>query len=297
MDITPDQRPIVVGYDASDCANVALEWAGHFAHGMGSPVSVLHSATTLLQTQGLAYGELVAEAEEKYADQIAQDGAERLRAQHPDLSVDTTTSLLGATIALDEASTSASLIVVGSHGRGRLRAVMLGSTAYALSGHARCPVVVVRDAHAPMPGPTKPIIVGSDGSVGSERAVDAAADLAVRWEAPLILMTSWTPPAPDPYDRPPFGYRTVAESLEALDNEATARNAENVRRVHAEHPGLDAQGVTMEIRPEDGLIEQGTDAALIVIGSRGHGTLLGALLGSTARSVLHQTTTPVMVVH
>lgn len=297
MDPVPSQRPIVVGYDASDCAMVALDWAGQFAQSSGSPVTVLHAPQTLLHTQGLSYGEWRAAAEDDYAEQIAQDGAKRVQAQHPDLSVNTTTSLLGATMALDDASTTASLIVVGSHGRGRLGAVMLGSTAYAVSGHARCPVVVVRDANAPLPGPDRPIVVGSDGSAGAERAVDAAADLATGWRAPLVVVTSWSPPPPDPWERPPFGYRSVAECREAREHQANTTNLGSVQRVRAEHPEIEVEGFVLYNRPEDALMEAAPDAALIVMGSRGHGTLLGTLLGSTARSVLHQVTGPVMVVH
>ncbi|MGB5952435.1 MAG: universal stress protein [Ornithinimicrobium sp.] len=297
MDPSASERPIVVGYDASDCAAIALEWAGNFAHALGSPVRVLHSAATLVRAQGLAYGQISAATEQDYAEQIATDGLRRLLARHPDLSVDTSTSLLGPTLALDEASASASFIVVGSHGRGRFGAVMLGSTAYAVSGHARCPVVVVRGEHAPLPDQDRPIVVGSDGSVGSERAVEAAAHLAANCAAPLIVVTTWVPPAPDPWDRPPLGYSNVAECLKDLHQQAEATNEAAIQRIRQTHPQLDVVGSVREIRPDDGLLQTSAQASLIVLGSRGHGSLLGTILGSTARSVLHRTQSPVMVVH
>jgi nucleotide-binding universal stress UspA family protein len=40
-------------------------------------------------------------------------------------------------------STTAQLIVVGSHGRGGVRRILLGSTSHALVEHAECPVLVV----------------------------------------------------------------------------------------------------------------------------------------------------------
>jgi nucleotide-binding universal stress UspA family protein len=44
---------------------------------------------------------------------------------------------------LIEASQDAELVVVGSHGAGRLRRLMLGSVSAQVSQHARCPVVVI----------------------------------------------------------------------------------------------------------------------------------------------------------
>jgi nucleotide-binding universal stress UspA family protein len=38
------------------------------------------------------------------------------------------------------------------------------------------------------------------------------------------------------------------------------------------------------------------DADLIVVGSRGHGSISGALIGSVSRGVLHGTKRPVLIV-
>jgi nucleotide-binding universal stress UspA family protein len=48
--------------------------------------------------------------------------------------------------ALVDASASAELVVVGSHGRLGLRAALLGSVSRHVASHAACPVVVVKAA-------------------------------------------------------------------------------------------------------------------------------------------------------
>ena len=290
-------RPIVVGYDASDSATVALTWAGQLAEVTSSAVTVLYAAQAIVYAQDVSYGLRTSQQQSEFATRIAEEGAAQVRTSHPSLTVDAVGSLLSASVALDETSTTASMIVVGSHGRGRFGAALLGSTAYAVSGHARCPVIVVRDAESPLPGPQHPVVVGADGSVGADRAVAAAAEMAEQWNASLVVTTSWTPPPPDPWDRPPFGYTSTEACLKAREAKATGTNAQALDRIRAAHPDLEVTGVVPEARPEDAVMQAAPDAALLVLGSRGHGTLASVLLGSTARSVLHQTTMPVMVVH
>ena len=59
------------------------------------------------------------------------------------------------------------------------------------------------------------------------------------------------------------------------------------------HPGLQVVGATEVTSPSRALTEASADAALVVLGSRGHGRVVGALLGSVAFTVAARATCPV----
>jgi nucleotide-binding universal stress UspA family protein len=44
------------------------------------------------------------------------------------------------------------------------------------------------------------------------------------------------------------------------------------------------------------LIDVSREAALVIVGSRGHGALVGSLLGSVGQQLLHHADCPVMIV-
>jgi nucleotide-binding universal stress UspA family protein len=81
-------------------------------------------------------------------------------------------------------------------------------------------------------------------------------------------------------------------ALEAAE-EVTARG---VSQAVEARPGLSIAGATEVTSPSRALIEASDDAAILVVGSRGYGRVLGALLGSVAFAVAAQARCPVIVV-
>ncbi len=288
-------RPIVVGYDGSDPSEAALQWAARAADHQGRKLVILHAAERITYTQDAGSGlwkneDVIADAKE-----IAGEGRNTVLKDFPDLEVDVAGSLFSAKVALGERSTTASMMVLGSHGRGRVGALLLGSTAYSVAGYSRCPVVVVRAGSGEdmLPGPGKPVVVGMNGTGGSERAVDVGADVARDWKAPLLVATVWAPPTGN---RKPAGYASVEEAKAAHREAAEKANADILERAAAAHPDLEVKGAVIEGHPVDGLIEAGEQGGLLVLGTHGQGSLAGSSLGPTTLGVLAQSSAPVMVV-
>jgi nucleotide-binding universal stress UspA family protein len=81
-------------------------------------------------------------------------------------------------------------------------------------------------------------------------------------------------------------------ALEAAE-EITARG---VAEALEGHPALPVVGATEVTSPAQALTTASADAALVVLGSRGYGRLLGALLGSVAFAVAARADCPVIIV-
>lgn len=90
------------------------------------------------------------------------------------------------------------LLVLGTHGRGGLKKLALGSAAEEVLRLAMCPVLTV-GPNVPPTDPTraefKTILFATDFGAGSDKAFPYALSLAVAWQAKLILLHV-VPPLP-----------------------------------------------------------------------------------------------------
>jgi nucleotide-binding universal stress UspA family protein len=143
----PEYRTIVVPYDFSSHADVALERAVDLARRLGAELHLVHVI------QPWAYAYPVLEGPPVLAPNMAEirATAERSLAQVADRIGPKVVGhvLEGGNIAdaLREAATmfGADLIVMGTHGRTGLAHVFLGSVAERTIRQAPCPVLTVRD--------------------------------------------------------------------------------------------------------------------------------------------------------
>jgi nucleotide-binding universal stress UspA family protein len=149
-------RTIVLGYDGSECANEALDAAVDLARGQpGSRIVVVHGCEVNLSVGG---GPMAAELivpELQDVDPPAEAGIRRLLDEAAasiaaaGVAVESMLEWKTASAALLDVAKKegADMIVVGSHGTGAIRGVLLGSTPYKLLHHSHVPVLVVPHRH------------------------------------------------------------------------------------------------------------------------------------------------------
>lgn len=152
------------------------------------------------------------------------------------------------------------LLVLGSHGLGRLAGFVLGSTATEAIHKAPSSVLVARSRNGSDRFPNK-IVVGVDGSEESATAFTVARQLAERFDADL--------------------WPVVAHGGKAVER----RLVDVIVDGHREESS-DA--------PVDALLAAAADADLLVVGSRGHHGLRA--LGSVSERVAHQAHSSVLIV-
>ena len=188
------------------------------------------------------------------------------------------------------ASQTAELVVLGSRGHGGFKGLLIGSVGTQVASHADCPTVVLRES--PRIGASQ-VIVGIDGSPHSMAAIAFAFDEASRHGWELVAIHAWDVPAFDlivsPAGAIPFPLADVA------DNEIRLA-AEVLAGFRNDYPDVPVQERLVRAPAVQAILEASTDAALIVVGTRGHGAAVGAVLGSVSNGLLHRATVPVAVV-
>jgi nucleotide-binding universal stress UspA family protein len=152
------------------------------------------------------------------------------------------------------------LLVVGSHGGGRLAGFVLGSTSTEIIHEAPCSVLVARRRSESGEFPNK-VVVGVDGSPESATAYAMALRVSKRFDAAL--------------------WPLVAHGGKAVDRRLVAQIVDGGRE-------------ELPDEPVAALVAAAADADLLVVGSRGlHGL---RALGSVSERAAHQARSSVLIV-
>jgi nucleotide-binding universal stress UspA family protein len=196
---------------------------------------------------------------------------------------------------LAETARHTDLLVVGTRGHGALKSWFLGSVSSALLHRRVCPTVVIpssADRHRGCHG----IVVGVDGSDGAARALRWAADEAQRRNCELVVVHAWQVPIvlASPYAP------TMVVPSEDCEQAGEAVMAETLRLVESDlvGPQVHVAVIPRLVRgaADDELMAAAADAALVVVGGRGHSGLAAAVLGSTSWGCVHHSPCPVAVI-
>ncbi len=177
----------------------------------------------------------------------------------------------------------ADLIVIGSHGLGRVERFLIGSVSRRVVAHAPCSVLVVRQPKKPVAEQPLRVLVALDGSQPAKAALDAVADMAKQGPLQATLMRVLLSS---------HFYRI--DILEQMTDSWQNLKQEAKEQIQAAGDALRRTGADVSIEFRDGhnvseellavAKKNGTD--ILVVGHRSHNAFEHFLLGSVSRRVL-----------
>ncbi|MET7772757.1 universal stress protein [Nocardia sp. NPDC005366] len=282
---------LVVAVDASASAYQAAAWAASTAAMRRWP---LHILTAVGLPDGFGPGLSLSEADiewltrdgERIVNEAARIAAEA--APGEELQISTEVIFEEVIALLIERSKSASMLVVGSRGVGAFQRGLLGSVSTAITRHAQCPVAVIHDAAGQTEEwKVRPVLVGVDGSANSTRAIELAFAEASLRKVGLTALHTWSDATA--LDLPVPGWDSIRESEHVL-------LAEQLAGYQERYPDVAVRRVVMCDRPARALLDESSNAQLVVVGSHGRGGFASMMLGSTSNTLLHSVECPMIIV-
>ncbi|PXY22314.1 universal stress protein [Prauserella muralis] len=288
---TATRRPIVVGVDGSPASLDAVRWAAREAVRGDLPLRLLHACDLPPVNPHIAasppYGVVWAESGRRWLS----DAAELAATEAPGVEVDWDVHFGPAADTIVDETADAALAVVGSRGFGSVRRLFAGSVAVAVSTHASCPVVVVREGTAA--AGNGHVVVGADGSALSEAALGYAFETAAAHGVRLIAVRAWR----DPWSDAPWAGLPSQGELDELERKETQSLHSDLAAWRTKFGEVEVSELVVRAgRAAEALLEAAAHARLLVVGSHGHGVVAGTLLGSTGQALLHAATCPVAIV-
>jgi nucleotide-binding universal stress UspA family protein len=140
------------------------------------------------------------------------------------------------------------------------------------------------------------VLVGTDGSASSFRAVEAAGRVAADSGAKLIMACAYQPMSDKERARAGDQLGDLAYKVEGSTPADDALRAARERAIAA--GATDVEGVAVAGDAVDTLLELAADREvdLLVVGNRGLNSLAGRLLGSVPASLSHRARCDVLIV-
>ena len=301
----PREHRIVVGVDGSATSTRALDWALDEARRWSASLEVVLAWEYPRLSSAEAFGSLPLGQFEAAANatiaQVVRDVA--TDAELSGIELIPSVVMASPAGALLAASEGADLLVVGSRGRSELMGLLFGSVSQQCVTHASTAVAVIPPAIGAT-GATDPsaadepsteaggrLLVGVDGSRGSDAALRWAIDDARRRATSVVALLAYSYIAP--YG--PLG--SINFKSDYNEPDAVAALAAIVARVAGDAPGVEIeQHVECDLAVV-ALERLATPSDVIVLGARGHGGFVGLLIGSISLKTIAHAPCPVVVLH
>jgi nucleotide-binding universal stress UspA family protein len=291
---------ILLATDGSPGSMQACEAAAQIARAFDSQVTILSAIPSIgalaAPLEGEYYSKIVNKADDnvdKAASVFRKAGVAVAEKEIPQGRASPV-----ETIVEYAANEGFDLIVMGTRGMGGFKRAALGSVSSAVTSHAPCSTLVVRQAKATKET-IRRILVAVDGSENAQRALEAAVDMAKRLKAVLLIAhvvfvpaLSWTLGLPGvvvPADK-------IEDDAEKAGRQLLAKAVKFAKEAGIANPQEEI--LTKLASPAMGIVElaEKGDADLVVVGTKGLGGFKRLLIGSVANSVLHYAERSVLVV-
>ncbi|HEY8281957.1 MAG TPA: universal stress protein [Leifsonia sp.] len=273
---------IVAGFDGSASAWRALDWAIGRAAQRGDALDVVFALDTRFGSAAFGPSFDLAgtvEAELRQAETHLTARAPSVRAHFGWVDGP-------AAGALVHASAGAALLVVGTDKRPGQQKPRIGSLPLHIAAKADCAVAVI--PHSPAPD-RKAVVVGIDRSSYARSALALAVTEASWRGAALEAVHAW--------DVPELFQRALDDG-KSLDPAFVEAEQRVIPDAVADVPLARSASITpyaVRQNPAAALIERGTGAELLVLGTRGRGRFAASMLGSVSHDVLVNIPCPVIV--
>jgi nucleotide-binding universal stress UspA family protein len=282
---------IVVGIDGSSSSEDALAWAIEQAllehrpltllHGMGDPTSpwVDHA---VLDKPGSAYAALRAEGA-----RVLESARAHVAQQAPQIELHEILEFVDPRELLLEQSRGASLLVLGSRGRGPIQSTLLGSVGVAVARHTACPTVIHRGNHR---GPTgNGVLVAADAAPESLPVLEFAYHQAELTGLPLTVMHCY-------WDMQAYSGYYPAGILPIDSEQVRLAVAETIAGLADKYPDVSVTETLVGGLPEVQVATAGDDMDLVVVGAHQGSRLKQLMFDSVSVQVVEHATRPVAVV-
>ncbi|MGS2811029.1 universal stress protein [Nocardia sp. MW-W600-9] len=277
----PNTSPVVVGVDGSESALAAVRWAAGAALLRRAPLHAVHAMSS---GWDLGRAGTVSIHNQRFHDDgaaaVARAAALAIAEAAPQhLDVETSVVSPAPVAALRRRARHAQLLAVGTRGLDAFERTLLGSVSASLARRPVCPLAVI--PHPGRPASDRlPVLVGLDGSPGSDRALDLAIEEAALRGVGLLALRAWTEPGPGLRDSQmtEHTHQLLADSLVGYGEK---------------YPGVPITRIVTGDDPARRLLRESAHAQLLVLGSHRRGSRDG--FGSVSRTILHATEIPLVL--
>lgn len=260
MDTFSSVGTIVVGIDGSDVSRQAIDWAADQASLEARPLVLVHVSEPYPVAAGSE-----PERPSPWTLALLEEAIEQAHTRAPGIEIRTQLTRGSAPDVLTALGDHATMLVLGSRGRGPIASTLLGSVGVAVAMRAACPVVVVRPHHRGVV--RRGVLVGVDTTPESRPVLEFGYRQASVHELPLTVLHCVI-------DGDPEEHRLELAEL-------TAGMTEKFPDVHV------TRRVIRSI-VDDGVIAEAKSRDLVVVGRSGHDSRHTRGLATLAGTVIER---------